>query len=113
MSRACELDVQRPLYYALRFCRKLLGTAIPEDVLVEARIGAPPADARKIMDVLVTRAISPKHPDLSSAMDRVASQLLYIRSHYLRMPLHLLIPHLVRKAFMRRQYSEDEVAIEN
>jgi hypothetical protein len=27
---------------------------------------------------------------------------LYIRSHYLRMPLYLLIPHLVRKAWLSR-----------
>ena len=27
---------------------------------------------------------------------------LYVRSHYLRMPLHLLIPHLTRKAWMQR-----------
>jgi len=26
--------------------------------------------------------------------------LLYIRSHYLRMPLHLLVPHLARKAYV-------------
>jgi len=27
--------------------------------------------------------------------------LLYVRSHWLRMPAHLLIPHLVRKSLRR------------
>ena len=29
----------------------------------------------------------------------VAQFLMYVRSHFLRMPLHLLIPHLIRKQF--------------
>ena len=39
----------------------------------------------------------------SMALFLAALNLLYLRSHYLRMPLYLLLPHLVRKAWMRRQ----------
>jgi hypothetical protein len=31
----------------------------------------------------------------------LARSLLYLRGHYLRMPMHLLALHLGRKAFMR------------
>jgi len=34
--------------------------------------------------------------------------MLYIRSHYLRMPLYLLLPHLLRKAWMRRGDGDPE-----
>jgi len=30
-----------------------------------------------------------------------ARWLLYVRSHALRMPLYLAVPHLIRKAWMR------------
>jgi hypothetical protein len=37
----------------------------------------------------------------------LALNLLYLRSHYLRMPLYLLLPHLCRKAWMNRFEKED------
>jgi glutaconate CoA-transferase subunit A len=44
-------------------------------------------------------------PDVArprGAAEGLARWLLYVRSHWLRMPPHLLVPHLVRKAWMRR-----------
>ena len=37
----------------------------------------------------------------------LARWLLYVRSHYLRMPLSLVVPHLVRKAWMQRFPKQD------
>lgn len=41
----------------------------------------------------------------------LAKLLLYIRSHYLRMPMHLLIPHLARKAIQWRPKSNKPVEL--
>jgi hypothetical protein len=38
------------------------------------------------------------HPELTEPGVRLALFFLYVRSHALRMPMHLLIPHLIRKA---------------
>jgi len=54
------------------------------------------------MDGLFLRGLAPDHPSCDRPLTRAARWLLYARAHKLRMPLHLLIPHLVRKAIMRR-----------
>ena len=47
-------------------------------------------------------ALRPNHPECASAGTAMARWFLYVRSHYLRMPVHILVPHLVRKAYMGR-----------
>jgi hypothetical protein len=101
-SRAQVLGVARPLFYALRYTEKLLGTEIPTGVLATAGVAAPPWPVRQLMDQLVERALTPEHPDYPATLTALARWLLYVRSHYLRMPLQLLIPHLLRKGFRKR-----------
>jgi len=43
----------------------------------------------------------PDHPSCADVFTPVARWLLFLRGHYLRMPLRLLIPHLTRKAWRR------------
>ncbi|GMQ86859.1 MAG: nucleotidyltransferase family protein [Gammaproteobacteria bacterium] len=99
-GRAQKLGVARPLFYALRYTERVLGTKIPTEAQATA---APPRwPLRQLMDQLVMRALTPEHPDHPAATTALARWLLYIRSHYLRMPLNLLIPHLLRKSFRKR-----------
>jgi hypothetical protein len=51
------------------------------------------------MDSLVPRVLEPRYPDRLPA--RVAAWLLFVRSHWLRMPPGLLAVHLLRKALRR------------
>ena len=97
LTRATTLDLNRPLFYALRYTRKLLGTPVPSDVLQEMDRHRPPRGILTLMDAAFHRAFRSPHPDCRDAFTGTALALLYVRSHYLRMPLHLLIPHLVRK----------------
>jgi hypothetical protein len=101
-SRAQVLGVARPLFYALRFTDRLLGTEIPARVLATAGAAAPTWPVKQLMDQLVDRALTPEHPDHPSTVTALARWLLYVRSHYLRMPPKLLIPHLLRKGFRKR-----------
>ncbi len=100
-ERAARLDLLRPLFYALRYCRRMLGTPIPDDTLQACRSAAPPAPRLRLMDALFTRALEVDHPTHRQAGEGLARWLLYVRGHYLRMPLYLLIPHLLRKALRR------------
>jgi hypothetical protein len=106
VPRAVELDLARPLFYALRFSQRLLKTPIPEPVLAAASATGPSWSVGKAMDVLMTRALKPGIPGRVSAATATARGLLYVRSHWLRMPPGLLAAHLTRKA-LRRWYEKD------
>jgi hypothetical protein len=101
VPRARELDLARPLFYALRYAADLLETDIPESVRAEAEVGAPSGPVLAVMDRLVPRVLLPSLSDSPQESGHQAATLLFIRSHWLRMPPGLLTRHLVRKAFKR------------
>src|SRR5216110_798518 len=58
-TRAGELDLTRPLYYALRYAVRLLDTPVPARVVGAAEIGRPPSLLRGVMDTLFLRTLQP------------------------------------------------------
>jgi hypothetical protein len=103
LERARDLDLIRPLYYALRYTSLILGTPVPETAQQEARVGCPGWPAPALMQAVFTRALAPDHPSCDGLFIGFARWFLYVRGHSLRMPLRLLIPHLIRKAVKRRE----------
>ena len=101
-ARAAQLRLERPLYYALRYAAMLLGAAIPQDLLTGASLQPPPALALRWMDWVFIRALRPAHANCALPGTRFALFFLYVRAHGLRMPLRLLVPHLLRKAVVKR-----------
>ncbi len=97
LQRADTLTLQRPLYYSLYFVRNILGVPIPEQYIEENK-GKPNFLIRNLMSFLVPLALLPEHPDFPRKKVAFARWLLYVRSHFLRMPLVLLIPHLLKKS---------------
>lgn len=95
-ERAERLDLSRPLFYALRYCRTLFGTPVPP--AYDDRGGQPNPLQCRVMDWLFDKAFKPRHASCRDKADGLALWLLYVRSHVLRMPPHLLLPHLLRKA---------------
>lgn len=100
-SRAVRLDLTRPAFYGLRYAHQLLGTPVPQAVLEASRVAAPPAPALPLMDRLVPLALFPPHPDAPSSRIKPARFLLYLRSHWVRMPPLMLARHLGYKAYVR------------
>jgi len=98
LERAGALDLGRPLHYALRYAARLLATPVPAEALAAAREAGPPRALEPLLDALFLRGLAPPHEDCDDALSGAARWLLYVRSHYLRMPPHLLVPHLARKA---------------
>lgn len=101
VPRAVELSLARPLYYALRYCQGLLGSPVPVVVQQAARVAEPIPPVRSTMDALTCRAVTPDGWEGPSLRTSLARFLLYVRSHWLRMPPWLLTRHLVRKAMAR------------
>lgn len=101
IQRSKELGLQRPLYYVLYFTHKLLKTAVPESILVNYQ-GRPSYIIRLLMDYFVPFTILPEHPDYPERKIAFMRWILFLRSHLLRMPLTLLIPHLFKK--FRKRY---------
>ncbi len=97
VDRAGALELQRPLYYALRYSVRILATPVPQTVTEQAKRGAPGAITRRVMDALVPRALLPSQPYRHHPMTALARWLLYLRSHWLRMPPLMLAKHLWRK----------------
>jgi hypothetical protein len=99
LNRAAELNLGRPLFYGLRYCKRLLRTPVPDDV-VENCPGRPSAVTTRFMDNLFVSAFGTAHSTCRVRSSAVAAFALYVRSHWLRMPAHLLLPHLAYKAWL-------------
>lgn len=100
VERAKELELTRPLFYALRYCALILHTQIPVDTMRAAEVGRPSRPTLTLMDILLTRALLPVHPSCSDRLTGVARRMLYVRANWLRMPPLLLARHLFHKAFI-------------
>jgi Uncharacterised nucleotidyltransferase len=105
-ARLHQLD--RPLFYALRYCSGFLGTPIDGQesgvrnlAAAFAAEASPGRPTLGLMDSLIGKALLPEDRDRPSFAVSMSAFLLYIRSHWLRMPAHLLLPHLTRKFFRR------------
>jgi hypothetical protein len=99
-ARARELQLTRPLFYALRYCRRLLGTPVPLAVEEAMRAHAPNPLQLWLMDRLFGRALLPPHPSCDDRFSGPARFALYVRGNWLRMPPLLLARHLFHKAFI-------------
>ncbi len=97
-ARAAELNLRMPLRLALRYAQRVLHTPVPVDVAQDLA-----ADRSAwLHDCLFLNGLASAHHSLHTRLTGTAQGLLYVRSHWLRMPLHLLLPHLAHKAAARR-----------
>ena len=103
LRRAVRHGVERPLFYCSRYCRKYLGTRIPAEAEAQVAAFGPNMAVRTIMDWLVEAALIHAPPNRAAPRAAFARWLLLVRSHWLRMPLGMLVRHMVVKATRRVQ----------
>ncbi len=96
--RAREMNLDRPLSYALRYTQIVLHTPVPPSVLNEFSL-----ERSRAVDFLFLNAMASAHWSLRTRHTSAAQFVLYVRSHWLRMPLHLLAPHLLHKSLPRKE----------
>ena len=107
LARATSLRLEVPLYHALFHVQRLFGAIVPSHLENRVELLGPNILAKALMAWSLGIALRPIHPSCNTRWTGLARWLLYVRSHMLRMPLHLVVPHLVRKAWMRRFPKED------
>lgn len=91
-ARAIEVGLARPLFYALRYLRRILQQEALDNLMAALAPAAPGRLALEFMDALYDRVFR-AHPGAG----HWPAHLLYLRGHWLRMPVHLLAVHLGRK----------------
>jgi len=110
IERACHHGLGRPLYYSQRYAADLLGTAVPPAVLERTGAAfAPNGVQLRIMDWLVRSAIVAGSAGRAGG-GTLARFLLFARSHWIKMPLGVLLRHTVVKLRyrMRKKPATDQ-----
>ena len=102
VARARAHGLGRPLYYALTTLRRVLALPVPDAVMREMEAFAPALPVARWMNRTLQMVPTPIDPEPWPPAHRGRLWLLYVRSHWLRMPAHLLLPHLVRKSLWGR-----------
>ncbi len=98
-ARADELQLGRSLFYALRYLHYFLDTPVPDNAMAALEAATPNCFTLALMDRIFTRVLAPTHDSCADAFTPAARLAAFVRAHWLRMPAHLLIPHLFHKAF--------------
>ncbi|QIB64730.1 nucleotidyltransferase domain-containing protein [Kineobactrum salinum] len=96
LQRADTLGLLPYLQPALAECHRLLAAPVPEQCL------QPVARRNVVLAWAWRRIFTPSHSSCRLPGHWLAAFLLYCRGHFLRMPLYLLLPHLLKKAWRRR-----------
>lgn len=103
LSRADTLGIQSPLFHVLQQLARLFGTRPPAELAARADAMGQGFASRSLMPALLKLALRPQHPSCDRPLTGVARWLLFVRSHWLRMPWWQILPHLARKAGARAQ----------
>lgn len=98
VARAELHGLSRLLHHAVTHVTRTFDTPVPHAVVeaLQHRAPAPPLDS--LMRWLWTRALCSPHPTAQARSRPLAMAGLYLRGHWLRMPLPMLIRHLSIKA---------------
>jgi hypothetical protein len=109
-ARARQMQLQRFMFYGLRYSTMLLGTPVPPATLAAMAPDGPAPLLLAAMDALFLRALLPHHPSCRGGGAKLADFLLYVRGNWLRMPPLRLARHLFHKAFMTPKHPQGAAA---
>jgi len=98
-DRARTLDLAEPLALASHFCVAWLGTPIPDAAQREFAGSGPSSTRRRWLLPLLATLLTPTEPDSRpSRWQGFAGWIFLARYQYWRMPMRLLLPHVLHKA---------------
>lgn len=92
------LQLLRPLYYVLAAARELFALEVPESVWSMVREARPAYPVDRAMSTLIRWHLAPRIDQ--PWRTAVAEQVLYLRSHWVRMPPGMLLRHLAHQSLV-------------
>jgi Uncharacterised nucleotidyltransferase len=101
LERSHRHGLERTLFYLIRYSGRVFATDMPARITTAVHAHRPNAVALAIMDAAVMSALQPALPDEARPGRRIAVWVLYLRSHWLKMPPLLLARHLAAKLIYR------------
>ena len=113
ISLAQQSNQQKSLFFALRYINKIFSTPLNDDCQQFVDEFAANYRYSRLSDFIFLNILSPYHPSCENSKVKFARLLAYIRGHLLRMPLRLLLPHLIRKFFAQITASNDKSTTNN
>jgi len=100
LNRAVQLGLTYDLFLASYFCKLILKTEFGLQYMAEIMKYSPSRYKLTLLNHSFKEVLIPHHSTCKTWRFMLARSLLYIRGHLIRMPLRLLIPHLIKKSIM-------------
>lgn len=101
VTRANDLGLSRYIWLALTFTKKVFNTNISEQAI--SQLNDKPTSTLRKNTLLFSyeQIFLPNHKSCRTWKMGLASEILFWRSHLIKMPLRILIPHLCKKSYKR------------
>lgn len=96
-----KTNQQQSLFFAWRYLAKIFNNELPTTAQTFVDNYQLEISNLKAIDFIYTNLFTAHHNTTASWRFYLAVQLAYWRAHLLRMPLRLLIPHLLKKSWLR------------
>ncbi|MDV7102925.1 nucleotidyltransferase family protein [Vibrio sp. TH_r3] len=96
------------VFYALRYCNKLFNMPVPTDIQAFYNRYRPNPINLKVLDVAFQQIFSHHFPPHRRTTHSMVETILYVRGHLKRMPLHMLVPHLIVKSIKSLVEKDDK-----
>ncbi|MFV0448565.1 MAG: nucleotidyltransferase family protein [Vibrio sp.] len=100
MSLQNRIGNGRSVFYALRYCQLVFQLPVPEQVQKFYQQYQPSKFKTMLADFAFIRIFIYAFPENRLIGHQIAVWTLYLRGHLKRMPLRLLVPHLMRKSLL-------------
>lgn len=101
IALATKINQQQSLFYAWRYLSKILKRELPNTAQTFLKDYQAQVTHLTTVDFIFTNLFTAHHSTTASWRFTLAAQLAYWRGHLLRMPLRLLIPHLLKKSWVQ------------
>lgn len=114
-KRALFLGFELIFYYCLKLQQYFFLLPVDERLLAECEEKIGSKYITKIVLRAIIKVLTPDVNNHRSVSFKMASSILFIRSHWLKMPVHILIPHLMYKSIIApiKQRKLDKLTHEN
>lgn len=101
IERANELGLSRYLWLALTLVKQVFDTEFEYSVIEKLKYKPPTKLHKNILLFSYTQVFLPDHRSCKTWKVGIATEILFWRSHLIKMPLRILVPHLIKKSYKR------------